>query len=385
MSNSLNYYVPEFYANEALILLENALGMGMRVHRGFDEERRAFNKGEYINIRKPSTFTAGDAPATAQDIATGSVQMQLAYWREVKFKLTDKELTLAEPTLVQEHIAPAAYALANDVDQKLAALYKDIPWYVDLNSTVAIDDMTDVYQVLFDNGVPMGNPADLHYMMGGGLQNGFQQLTAFNQYQGAGPVGVNTQLSGSLGIKFGMECFANQNVQSHTGGTCADAAGAIDYGSGTTAVYKKGEGLIHVDGVTDGGNFVVGDSFVITGNTQRYAITKAVTMTGGEGDVEFTPPLVANVDEDTVVTFRVDSHTANLAFHRNAFALATAPLSDMAKELGAKIATVYNDKNGLSLRSRIYYVGNSSEVHVALDILYGVKTLDPNLACRACG
>jgi len=74
-----------------------------------------------------------------------------------------------------------------------------------------------------------------------------------------------------------------------------------------------------------------------------------------------------------------------MAFHRNAFALATAPLSTMGNELGAKIATVYNEKNGLSLRSRIYYVGNSSEVHVALDILYGVKTLDPNLACRACG
>jgi len=385
MGNSLGYYQPYFYANEALIQLEKALGMGVRVHRGFDEERRAFNKGEYINIRRPSTFAANDAPSTAQDVKTGSVQIQLAYWREVKFKLTDKELALSEDSLIEEHIAPAAYALAYDVDTKLASLYKDIPWYVDLNATVAIDDITDVYQVLFDNGVPMGNPNNLHYMMGGALQNGFQQLTAFNQYQGAGPTGVNTQLSGSLGVKFGMECFGNQNVQSHTAGTCADATGAIDFGSGTKAVYKKGATMVHIDSVTDGGKWKAGDTFVIAGNSQRYAVTADVTFTGGEGDVYFTPALVDDVDEDSVVTGRVDTHVANMAFHRNAFALATAPLSTMGNELGAKIATVYNEKNGLSLRSRIYYVGNSSEVHVALDILYGVKTLDPNLACRACG
>jgi len=382
MGNSLGYYQPYFYANEALIQLEKALGMGIRVHRGFDEERRAFNKGEYINIRKPSTFTADNAPSTAQDLKTGSVQIQLAYWREVKFKLTDKELALSEETLIAEHIAPAAYALAYDVDTKLAALYKDIPWYVDLNSTIAINDITNVYQVLFDNGVPMGNPNNLHYMMGGALQNGFQQLTAFNQYQGAGPTGVNTQLSGSLGIKFGMECFGNQNVQSHTAGTCADATGAINNSPGG---YAAGATEIAINGVTDGGDWKVGDSFVIAGNTQRYAVTEAVTFTGGAGTVKFTPALVAAAAHGAVVTGRVDSHTANMAFHRNAFALATAPLSTMGNELGAKIATVYNEKNGLSLRSRIYYVGNSSEVHVSLDILYGVKTLDPNLACRACG
>jgi len=382
MGNSLGYYQPYFYANEALIQLEQALGMGVRVHRGFDEERRAFNKGEYINIRRPSTFAADDAPSAAQDLKTGSVQIQLAHWREVKFKLTDKELALSEETLIDEHIAPAAYALAYDVDTKLAALYKDIPWYFDLNSTIAIDDITNVYQVMFDNGVPMGNPNNLHYMMGGALQNGFQQLTAFNQYQGAGPTGVNTQLSGSLGIKFGMECFGNQNVQSHTAGTCADATGAINNSPGG---YAAGATEIAINGVTDGGTWKAGDSFVIAGNTQRYAVTADVTFTGGAGTVKFTPALVAAAAHGAVVTGRVDTHVANMAFHRNAFALATAPLSTMGNELGAKIATVYNEKNGLSLRSRIYYVGNSSEVHVSLDILYGVKTLDPNLACRACG
>ena len=37
---------------------------------------------------------------------------------------------------------------------------------------------------------------------------------------------------------------------------------------------------------------------------------------------------------------------------------------------------------GLAMRSRIYYVGNDSAVHVALDVLYGWKVLNPRMATR---
>ena len=383
MSNTLGYYNPVFYAQEALIQLEKALGMGARVHRGYDAERRTFNKGEIINIKKPSTFTVADAPATAEDLATSGVQITLNKWREVKFKLSDKELSFTGEEIINQHIRPAVYALADDIDQSLCALYADIPWFFDIASTSAVDDITGTREVLFNNNVPLNDPASLHYMVGGAFERGLLNLSAFSQNQGAGDLGVNTQLRGSLGTKFGLEIFANQNTPSHTAGTCADAVGAID--SGATG-YLKGVTTIHIDGVTDGGNWAVGDSFVIAGNTQRYAVTTAVTFTGGEGDVVFTPPLVADVLEDVVVTGRVDSHKANLAFHKNAFAIATGMLPDsIPNQLGAKVASVQDPKSGLSLRSRMYYVGNSSEVHVALDVLYGVKTLDPNLACRGCG
>lgn len=379
MANTLGYYNPVFYAQEALIHLEKALGMGSRVHRGYEAERRTYGRGEYINIHKPSTFSAADAPSTAADLDTGSEQIQLAYWREVKFKLTDKELAFTSEKIIDDHIRPAAYALADDIDQKLAALYKDVPWYYDIADTTVVADITGVKKVMFDNAVPFDGR--VHYMIGGALQKGLEDLSAFTQWQGAGPAGAEAQRTGSLGMKYGFELFANQNTPSHTAGTCADATGAIDLGAG----YDKGDTTVHIDGVTDGGDWNIGDSFVIAGNSQRYAVTADVTFTGGEGDVSFTPGLAADVADDAVVTGRVDSHVANLAFHRNAFALALAPLPEMARELGARVKTVTDPKTGLTLRSRIYYVGNSSEVHVALDVLYGVKTLDPNLACRACG
>jgi len=386
MGNSLGVYNPIFYAQEALIQLEKSLGMAGRVHRGYDAERRSFNKGQTVSIRKPSTFTAASAPSSAQDLATEYVDITLDNWMEVKFSLTDKELAWSDQRIIEEHIRPAAVALADDIDQKLCALYKDIPWYYDLaaNGSTAITDITKLRKVMRDNKVPIDD-AMLHYMIDSNLEDGLLNLAAFNQQAGAGQAGVDTQMRGFIGKKFGYEIFANQNVPWHTPGVCADFTGAIDFGSGTTAVYLKGAKLIHIDACTSGGTLKAGDVFVIAGNTQQYAVTKDVTLTSGEGDVEFTPGLAADVDEDTVVTGRIDAHRANLAFHRNAFALATAPLSEMGNELGAKIATITDPITGLALRSRIFYVGDSSAVKVALDVLYGVKTLDPNLACRGCG
>jgi hypothetical protein len=376
MSNTLSVYNPIFYAQEALIQLEKALGMAGRVHRGYSKD--AQQKGDTISIRRPSTFTAQDAPSTAQDITAGSVDISLNRWKEVKFKLTDKELSFTQDDIIREHIRPAAYALADEVDQTLAALYKNVPWFYDqAASDIAITDLTGVRKVLFNNGVPMTD-GQLHLMVDGTAEAGLLALAAFNTANGAGPEGVSTQMRGTIGSKFGLEIFANQNTPSHTPGAAADSTGAIN---GAAAV---GATTIAFDGVTAAGTFKAGDSFVITGNTQRYVFTADVTAdgTGAVAAASISPALVAAAADNAVITISLDTHVANLAFHRNAFALATAPLSDMASALGAQVASVADPVTGLSLRSRIYYVGNSSEVHVALDLLYGVKTLDGNLAAR---
>ena len=380
MANTLGVYNPIFYAQEALIHLEKALGMAGRVHRGYDEERKSFNKGETINIRRPSTFSANDAPATAADLATETVALTLSYWREVKFKLTDKELAFTGQRIVDDHIRPAAYALADDIDQKLVAEALNIPWFYDIAATPVVDDLTGTRKVMFDNSVPVNDAGRMHFMAGGALEQGLLNLQAFTQQQGAGDMGVMSQMRGSLGMKYGMETFANQNVSTHTKGTASTGTLAID---GTFALAAT---TVNLDAGSVTGTLVPGDTFSIAGDTQRYAVTNTVTASGNAfTGVTITPGLAVAPADDAVVTVSLDDHTINLGFHRNAFALATAPLPEIGNELGAKIAAVTDPVTGLALRSRIYYVGNSSEVHVAIDVLYGVTTLDPNLACRARG
>lgn len=216
MPNTLGFYNPPLFANELLIWLQKALGMSSRIHMGFDAERRTFNHGDVINIRRPGTFTATDAPSngsggTIQDITPDSVQIQLTKHKEVRIAVDDKQLAYTGNALIDTHIAPTAYALADIIDQDLCALYADIPWFIDTAGTIA--DFTNAWQRLFDNLAPSG---DWHMMLNGALTNTYLQQQAFSQWQGAGPTGVDTQLRGSLGTKFGFETFSNQNVKTQT-------------------------------------------------------------------------------------------------------------------------------------------------------------------------
>jgi len=380
-TNVLGKYDPIFYAQEGLIALEKALGLAGRIHRGYDAERRTFGKGQTVSIRRPSVFTAASAPSAAQAVATEYVDITLDQWYEVKFGLTDQELAYTGEKIIEDHIQPAAYALADNIDQALASLYKYVPWYYDLSGTPTIADVTGPRKVMFDNNVPVFDEANMHYMMDGTLSHALMGLSAFSEFQGAGPAGVETQQRGTIGRKFGMECFANQNTPSHTAGACADGAGAVLAGG-----WLKGATTVTIDDLTDTQTVKAGDSFSIAGHTQRYVFTEDGTVaTNALTAIGIYPALKVAAAAEAVVTIRVDTHTSNLAFHRNFAALAMAPLSEMGNELGAKIATITDPTTGLSLRSRLYYIGNSSEVNVALDVLYGYKILEGNLACRACG
>lgn len=373
MANVLSVYDPIFYAQEALIWLTKALGMAGRVHRGYDKNPQ--QKGSVISISRPSTFTVADAPATAQDLNTGQVDITLNKWREVKFKLTDKELTFTTEKIINDHIMPAAYALADDIDQNLCLLYRDIPWYSVNGSPCAVSDLTALQRIMFTNKVPKGMR---HLMLSGVQLEEFLNLSAFSQWQGAGQAGADTQMEGSLGVKYGFEIFANQNVQTHTQGVAADATGTM------TGAHSAGATTISFGAVTNSGTFKKGDTFTIAGNTQRYAFAADATAdgSGNVANASITPALVQAHSNGDVITINLVGGEQGIAFHHNAFALAMAPLSEMGNQLGAKIASVVDPVSNLALRSRLYYVGNSSEVHVALDVLYGVKTLDGNLGVR---
>jgi hypothetical protein len=375
MANTLSVYDPLFYAQEGLIQLEKALGMAGRVHRGYDKAPQ--QKGSVISISKPSTFVAQDAPSTAQDITAGEVQIQLNYWREVKFKLTDKELTFTTEKIIADHIRPAAYALADDIDTKLCRLYKDVPWYKQNSSPCAVGDITGVQRIMFDNRVPEDERAR-HLMLSGTQREEFLNLSAFSNWQGAGQSGVDTQMRGTLGVKYGMETFANQNVQTHTAGVAADAAGAL------VGAHSKGAASIAFDGVTAAGTFKAGDTFVLAGHTQRYAFAADATADGSGvvGSVAITPALVQDYVDNTVITVTLLSGDQGLSFHKNAFALAMAPLSTLGNQLGARIETAVDPVSNLAIRSRLFYDGDASTVFCALDVLYGIKTLDGNFACR---
>ncbi len=378
MANVLSVYDPLFYAQEGIRELEKALGMASRVYRGHDKAPQ--QKGSTISIPVPGTFVAQDAPSPAQDVNASEVQMVLNQWKEVKFGLTDKELSFTQDKIIQDHIRPAVYALADVIDQSLTGLYADVPWYQDIAATAGVPDITATRKLMFDNKVPLNDPAMLHWMLDSDMEADFLSNPAFTQWQGSGQAGVEAQLRGTLGRRFNFEFFANQNVKSHTKGTASTPTLAVN----NVAGYPKGSTVVNLDAGAVTGTLVKGDSLVFAGHSQRYVVTATATAAGNAlNGVQIFPALKAPVADGEVVTVSLDDHSASIAFHRDAFALAMAPLSTLGNELGARIETVTDPITNLSLRSRLYYEGANSKVFVAIDALWGVRTLDPNKAVRA--
>lgn len=387
MPNVLNNYNPIFYAQEALLQLEKALGMAARVYRGYEEERKSYERGDTISIRVPGTFTAKDAPSTSQDVKTSKVNIKLDYWKDVKFGLTDKELAFASRRIIDEHIQPAAYALADFVDTSLMALYKKVGWYYNLPATIDATSITMPRKVLAETAKALLYAGDVHFAVDSTLEAAFLGLNIFHQAATTGE-GRNQDalLNGTLGTRFGVEVFPSLNVQSHTSGTVV-SAGSDVAGALTSDVAQDAESIA-VGSLSGVQTLKAGDTFTIAGDTQRYVVAADATLASGAATLSVWPKIKVAATTGAVVTFEngssstnhAASYYANLMFHRRAFALAMAPLPDIGDGAGANMAVVTDPNSGLSIRSRLAYDDDNAKVNVTLDVLFGLQCLDPNLA-----
>lgn len=379
MVNVLGNYDALFYASEALIQLRKALGIAQRIHQGYDAERRTRDVGSVITISRPGTFTAQKGSITTQDIRPAVVNILVDQRPEVRFEVTDVEYAYTGEKLISDHIAPAAYALADQIDQDVNALYKFVPWTVDYGSDTDHKVITAMYENAFSHNANMRDP-NWHLQIDGTLQKGFQDSNMFISADMTGPGNNQTLFNGSLGNRYGIEIFANQNAPTHTVGTVisgADQAGAL------TANLALGATSMAVGSLGTTDTLKAGDTFSIAGNTQRYAVTADATMSGGAATVSFTPPAVQAYSSGAVVTFYVTVSGAKqqLLFNKNWAAIAFATLPRNIP--GIEVETVTDPVTGMSIRASRWGDGVNKKSYVSLDCLYGVQTLDPNLAVRA--
>lgn len=392
MSNALGNYDPNFYAAQALVQLEKVLGMASRVYRGYDKEPQQL--GSVINLRRPTYFAAQSMPistANTTDLNTDSVAITLDQWFGVQFALTDKELSYTSERIINEHIRPAAIAVADKIDQSLNAKATEIPWYyVAQNTGTATNQITDIPAVrrrLFDNQVPT---SDIHLEFNGEREQYFLSCDTFNRYQNAGQ--TVTQERGTLGEKFGFEIFANQNVGAQpAGGNFAVTGGTL-----TCATATVGSTSLSLAAATCAGSLVVGD-IVQVGNTgtdglsglafsanRNFVVTANATAAGNAITVTVSPKVSTAISAGAVSAVKLQSSSKfdNLGFHRNAFALAMAPLPETANRMGAIVASVADPITGLSLRVTMWYQGADAKVYIRIDALWGVKVLQPDAAVR---
>jgi hypothetical protein len=375
MANAFGAYDQVYYANEALAVLYNSLGFARRVFRRLDAD--ANNIHQTIYFRRPMSFTATAMPGTtATETTTDTVTLTMNNWYGAGISLNDKELSYGKERIFAEHVAPLAHAVAYQIDATLQALYYKIPWYVVATNTLAVADIVDCRKTLLSAKVPVDN--NLHLQLSPTLESEALRNSAFAQWAGSGTAGTDTQISGNLGTRYGFETYVTQTTPTHTCGVAADSAGTL------SAEGTAGATSIAVAAVTAAGTFKAGDTLVIAGNTQRYAITANATADGGGAvTLSITPKLVQTYANGSVVTIALVSGEQSMAYHRDAFAVVMGALpAPTGIGANADIYTAMDQSSGLSLRVRRWYDPDNAAHKLYVDALWAVGVLNENMACR---
>jgi len=390
---------------EALRILVNNLGFARNTNKEYDASfaNDGAKIGDTLRIRKPARYTIRTGAALdVQDHTETKVDLQLDTQAGVDVNFTSKELTLDISDFSSRVLMPAMATIANKIDLDGLALYKDIYSSVGTlgtpPATAAV--LLDANQLMDEMATPRDgqrclavNPAGNSALVDG-LKGLFQSSGKLDAQYRKGMMGMDT-----LGYK---EIYMDQNVNVHTTGDAGDLTCAVN----DTVI--EGDSVISMDTFSVAAPTVkAGDIFTIagvnavnpqnrssTGSLQQFVVTADKTGSSNAiADIAVSPSFKAagafqTIDalpaDDAVVTFYATASSAspqNIAYHPDAFTLGTADLL-MPKGVDFASRQVHE---GISMRIVRDYDINNDAMPCRIDVLYGWKTLYPELACRIWG
>lgn len=404
MSNSI--LTIDVIAKEAVMQLDNNLVMAKQVYRGLESEfgsaMNGFEAGDTVSMKKPTDFTVRDgAISSNQDIVEGKVALTVDQQKGVDFGFTSKELTLSIGELSDRVIKPAMIQLANNVDAALMGLYKYVPSWVGtpgqtINSYTDFavgPQRLDEYSVPADGRSAVLSPSD-HWGLLGSQTSLYIQDAAKGAYR-----------QGSLGMIGGVDTYMAQNVPTHIVG--ADVTTVTFNSSITTATttYASVKDSMQQTCTIAGADLNAGDVFTTLHVSAVNPVTKATlpflkqftVISYSANTLVFYPAMIwsgpfqnvavaagtTDLNGDALV-FQGTAATGyrqNMIFMKNAFTLAMVP---MISPPGAVDVSRQSYK-GTSVRMIPTYDGTNDRSNFRLDILYGVKAIDPRLATRISG
>jgi len=404
---------PSVVATEALRQLENNLVMSRLVHRGYEGEFQknpnGWKKGSSITIKAPVYFRVQDgATINTVDLREEDVTITVDQRKHIAWPVTSQEMTMDIDKMSKRFIKPAMQALANKIDVTLLQCYRDIPNQIGTPGTTPQSFLTYALAdaLLSDHAVPED---DRHCVI-----NPIAKAYTADHLKGLlQPSIVNRAVTkGTFGELSNLQMHVSQNVNVHTCGTQAGVAGATvndTVAEGDTTLdftFGSGLSLTRGDILTIAGcygvNPITGQTtgrlrqFVSTVSQTATSTTQAgITLTPGTAPWQMYDASAAksvlpyqNMDllpqnsaAVTIAGSASQKYPVNLAFHRDAIALCMVPLA-MPASVGWGARMSYK---GYQIRVvRGYDVINDTE-YVRFDVLYGIKVINPFMACRIAG
>jgi hypothetical protein len=301
-------------------------------------------------------------------------------------------------------LEPAMSVLAANIEADALNMYKDVYNEVsDVGAALSIDNVLWSQEKLANQLAPMDNRCMLLTpRMNRNLVNGATSL--FNDR-----TKVSEQFrKGLIGNEFfGYDSvYQNTLLKLHTTGT-DDGTG--DYLTDIAAGEANGSaGEINID--TGAGSFKKGDIVTFAGVNavhaetkqdlgylKQFVVTADATPGAGGGSLFISPSIISsgarqNVSaapadgaevfkresDDTTAIGNAADYYVGLGFHKDAFAFATA---DLVMPKGVDFAA-REIMDGLSMRIVRQYDINNDNLPCRIDLLYGYKTIRPELAVR---
>jgi hypothetical protein len=208
MANTI--ITPEIVAREALMQLTNNAVMSRLVHRDYSSEFVA-GVGDVVNVRKPATFLAKDfvSEIEIQDANEVSVPIKMDKHYDVSFQVTSKEMTLSIEDFSEQLIKPAMLAFNDKIDADLIALHSKITNTVDLaGDAFAPADLINARKHIVNAGAPTTNR---YAVIGTEAEADMLNTELFVSAEKVGDEGTALR-EASLGRKFGMDFYVDQNV-----------------------------------------------------------------------------------------------------------------------------------------------------------------------------
>lgn len=390
MSNTL--LTPTMITREALRILHQKLNFVGNINRQYDDRfaQEGAKIGTALNIRQPVQYTVTTASTLdVQNTVETNTTLNVTTQKHVGMRFTAVELTMKLDDFSKRIIEPAMAALAASVEADALSMIKD------------------VYQSVNNIGSPMGfrqvllgrkrledslTPNDGRRIALLNTQDNVDLVDAVKGlFQSSSNI-ASQYREGKMGTTAGFDFYENTLMPTFTTGTAPATTGYTVNGAseaGSVVTIQTGT-LTFVAGdiVTFAGcNEVHPETKADTGRLMQFVVTAAHS---GAGDLPIAPAIVTSGGAQNVTgspsnggaVVKIGSasgvYKPSLVFHPDAFTFATA---DLVMPKGVDMASrVVQD--GISLRLVRQYDINEDRLPCRIDVLYGFKTLRPQLAAR---
>lgn len=386
MANSL--LTPTAVTRESLRILHQKLNFVGNIVREYDDSyaKSGAKIGDSLKIRLPNQYTVrSGATLSAQDTTESSVTLQVATQKGVDLNFTSVDLTLSLDDFSKRIIQPAMSVLAATIEADALSMYKDVSNSIWNGGSAATYNKALDARVLLQRA--LAPQSDRMALMDSLAMADVVKDTKslFNDDSSI----AKQYKEGYMGRAAGFDWAENTMMPAHTRGGSNGAYltnGATQTGS-TLVVDTGATAPAAGDVITIAGVFSVHpETKVSTGILQQFVIGAGATTTS----FPISPAIVAtgatqNVTngaaDNQAVTFLGTASTAvqtSLLFQKEAFAFATA---DLVMPSGVDFAS-RQVLDGISMRVVRQYDINNDKFPCRLDVLYGYKTLRPQLAVR---